>query len=132
MASEAASAEAQNAIRFLRTDIDAIDLQLVALLVQRARLAVRIGEVKEYAQLPVVEMGREQQVLERVEKLRSEPMDAEGLRQIFTAIMQTMRRLQTPAEPPAIKKPARPAAVPKREPSRAPKSQKKTQKKAKK
>ena len=35
MASEAASAEAQNAIRFLRTDIDAIDLQLVALLVQR-------------------------------------------------------------------------------------------------
>ncbi len=105
MASDAASNEAQNAIRFLRTDIDAIDLQLVALLVQRARLAVRIGEIKEYAQLPVVEMGREQQVLDRVEKLRSEPMDSDGLRQIFTAIMQTMRRLQTPAEPPPIKKP---------------------------
>lgn len=90
-----AAAEAKNAIRFLRDNIDAIDLQLVALLVQRARFAVRIGEIKEYSSLPVVEPSREQQVLERVEKLRSEPLDAAGLERIFTAIMVTMRDLQT-------------------------------------
>jgi chorismate mutase / prephenate dehydratase len=97
MSNDGARREAENAIRFLRGDIDAIDLQLVALLVQRARLAVRIGEIKEYAELPVVELGREQQVLDRVEKLRTPPLDAHGLREIFTAIMLTMRRLQTPA-----------------------------------
>jgi chorismate mutase/prephenate dehydratase len=90
-----AQREATNAIRFLREQIDAIDLQVVALLVQRARLAVRIGEVKEYAELPVVELNREQQVLQRVEKLRSEPLDAESAHQIFTSIMLSMRRLQS-------------------------------------
>jgi chorismate mutase/prephenate dehydratase len=92
--SSSGTREAENAIRFLRDQIDAIDLQLVALLVQRARLAVRIGEVKEYAELPVVEMNRESQVLNRVEKLRSEPLDALGAKEIFTAIMLAMRRLQ--------------------------------------
>ena len=90
-----AQREAGNAIRFLREQIDAIDLQLVALLVQRARLAVRIGEVKEYAELPVVELGREQQVLQRVEKLRSEPLDGQSVHEIFQAIMLSMRRLQS-------------------------------------
>ena len=114
MSNEGASREAQNAIRFLRTDIDAIDLQLVALLVQRARLAVRIGEIKEYAELPVVEPNREQAVLERVEKLRSAPLDAKGLREIFSAIMLTMRRLQTPAVVEAVVKPSAQKKAPKK------------------
>ena len=72
-------------------------------------LAVRIGEVKEYAELPVVELGREQQVLQRVEKLRSEPLDSESAHQIFTSIMLAMRRLQSrhrgdEAPPPVQKK----------------------------
>lgn len=120
MSNEAAAREAQNAIRFLRSDIDAIDLQVVALLVQRARLAVRIGEIKEYAELPVVEMSREQQVLDRVEKLRSEPLDAQGLKDIFTAIMLTMRRLQTPT--PAA--PAAPAKKTKKQGNRSASSRK--------
>ncbi len=94
MMHSAAQREAENAIRFLREQIDAIDLQLVALLVQRARLAVRIGEVKEYADLPVVELTREKQVLGRVDRLRSEPLDAESLQEIFSAIMLSMRRIQ--------------------------------------
>jgi chorismate mutase / prephenate dehydratase len=93
-ATSAGQREAENAIRFLREQVDAIDLQLIALLVQRARLAVRIGEVKEYANLPVVEMGREQKVLDRIERLRSEPLDEQGAKEIFTSIMLAMRRLQ--------------------------------------
>jgi chorismate mutase-like protein len=77
-----------------RKRIDAIDRKIIALLVERAKLARKIGAVKKQHGLPIYEPAREVSVLERVEGYRKEPLPAAGLARIYRAIMLTMRGIQ--------------------------------------
>lgn len=56
----------------LRTDIDAIDAQLVALLAQRFELTGEVGQLKKLHQLPATDAAREAAQMARIECLAAQ------------------------------------------------------------
>jgi chorismate mutase/prephenate dehydratase len=81
-------------LKAVRDQIDALDERLVALLNERARLAQRIGDMKNGA--PAYRPERETQVLNRVRELGAGPLPAEALARIYTEIMSACRALEAP------------------------------------
>jgi chorismate mutase/prephenate dehydratase len=79
-------------LKNLRSRIDALDERLVKLLSARARLAQRVGQVKEGK--AVYRPGREAQILRRVADLNSGPLADEALQRIYTEIMSACRSLE--------------------------------------
>ena len=80
----------------LRREIDAIDLQLLELLNQRAQRALAIARCKEELDLPVFVPQREAQVLQGLERTNRGPLSPESLEGIFRSIMAACRSLQAP------------------------------------
>jgi len=80
----------------LRSEIDAIDEQLVQLLNRRARCAQEIGRVKQQNHQAVYEPHREEAVMANVRRSNHGPLPSEELVAIYTAILAAMRRLQSP------------------------------------
>lgn len=70
-----------------RQRIDALDAALVALLNQRARIALQIGKMKRELDWPVRAPDRESFVLDRVSQLAEGPLDASSVVRIFSAII---------------------------------------------
>ncbi len=86
--------EAAALLSELRTQIDALDTQILAMLNQRAAIAQRIGDAKHSAGLPVVELTRERAVIERMVERNAGPLEGEAVGRIYQAIMLEMRRIQ--------------------------------------
>jgi chorismate mutase / prephenate dehydratase len=78
----------------LRIKIDAIDLQLLDLLSQRAQLAMEVGHVKQEFGSVVYRPEREQQVLEKVAKNNPGPIANEGVQHIWREIMSACRAIE--------------------------------------
>lgn len=87
----AESASTVDALVQCRDDIDRVDRVLVALLRERARLAVSAGRIKVAAGQPVTAPAREAAILERVRHLAGEPLDAEAVARIFQRIIDETR-----------------------------------------
>ncbi|MFN2445472.1 MAG: chorismate mutase [Vicinamibacterales bacterium] len=85
------SADSVEALVQCRADIDRVDAVLVALLRERARLAVRAGCIKVASGEPVVAPVREAAILERVRRLAGEPLDGEAMARIFRHIIDETR-----------------------------------------
>ncbi len=81
----------------LRRRIDEVDARLVELLNERARWALRIGQVKGEAGLPVYEPAREAEILERVGRLGRGPLSGAALRRLFERIIDESRSLERSA-----------------------------------
>jgi chorismate mutase/prephenate dehydratase len=79
-----------------RERIDTIDRQLVALLNRRAAVVHRIGEIKKRQGIEVVDAGREQQVIARVEKANTGPFPNESLRSIYREIFAASHQIEEP------------------------------------
>jgi chorismate mutase/prephenate dehydratase len=77
-----------------RRNIDRIDLQLLALLSERARVAEIIGEVKRGQSMPVYEPKREEQVYKNILENNHGPLPADAVRRIFERVIDEMRNLQ--------------------------------------
>jgi chorismate mutase/prephenate dehydratase len=75
----------------MRERIDALDGRLVKLLSERARLAQRIGRLKQGG---VYRPEREAQVLRRVKDLNRGPLSAAALTRLFAEIMSACRALE--------------------------------------
>ena len=86
--------EAMAALEKFRQEIDAIDLELLALLTRRTRVVERIGQVKESVDLPVYEPKRENAVFRNVTENNTGPLDGDALQRIFERIIDEMRSLQ--------------------------------------
>jgi chorismate mutase/prephenate dehydratase len=71
----------------LRTKIDAIDVDLLRLLNERARVAREIGAVKSREGLPVYSPEREEQVIRSLIERSAGPLKAEAIRAIYCEIM---------------------------------------------
>ena len=87
----------QEAIRALaesRKAIDAIDVQLLALLNQRTSVVEQIGRAKEAAGLPIYEPKREEDVFRNVTEHNQGPLTADAVKGIFERIIDEMRTLQ--------------------------------------
>ena len=77
-----------------RKRIDGIDEKLVGLLNQRLRCAAEIGKLKRAASEPVYQPQRENEVLERVQKLNAGPLSNQQLRRLFECIVDEARRIE--------------------------------------
>jgi chorismate mutase/prephenate dehydratase len=81
-------------LKALRDEIDALDERLVGLMNERARLAQRIGQLKDDG--PAYRPEREVQVLNRVHALGAGPLPPEALTRIYIELMSACRALEAP------------------------------------
>lgn len=81
-------------LRQLRDAIDAIDVRLLDLLNERARLAQEIGRVKELNGRPVYAPGRAEQLMRRLEERSSGPLGGKAIRAIYREIMSASLALE--------------------------------------
>jgi chorismate mutase/prephenate dehydratase len=80
----------------LRKKIDQIDEKVVALLNDRASLALRIGHSKRLNQEGVYAPSREQEVLHRVGQLSRGPLSQQAIRSVFREVIGICRSLESP------------------------------------
>jgi chorismate mutase/prephenate dehydratase len=86
--------ELNNRLKPLRERIDALDAQLIALLNQRAAVALEVGEVKKHFNAPVFRPEREQQVIARLQDMSEGPLASEHISAIWREIMAASRALE--------------------------------------
>jgi len=75
-----------------RDEIDAIDGALLDLLNQRARLALEVGRRKKDAGLPLRDLRRERQILQRAMRASAGPLGPAAVERLFRAILAESRR----------------------------------------
>ncbi|MDH7599080.1 MAG: prephenate dehydratase [Sedimentisphaerales bacterium] len=80
----------------LRQKIDQIDLQLVDLLNERAKVVVEIGKLKSQTERPVYAPDREKQVLEKVVKANKGPLPDRTIKAIWRELMSGSFLLEKP------------------------------------
>jgi len=78
----------------LRERIDVLDAQLIALLNQRASVALEVGEVKKHFNAPVFRPEREMQVIARLQEMSDGPLADEHIASIWREIMAASRALE--------------------------------------
>ncbi len=91
-----AANEPNDALQPLREQIDAFDDQILALLNQRAALAVRIGKIKANDHSPTYAPDREQRVLQRLCQANPGPLHNAAVEAIYREIMSGTFALQRP------------------------------------
>ena len=78
----------------LRREIDGLDQQLVRLFEARMDVTRRVGEYKLEHDLPVLDAGREREVLEKKRALLADPALSADVTTLFETIMAISRRQQ--------------------------------------
>ena len=78
-----------------RSDIDEIDMELLRLLNQRARIAIKVGTLKLVSGLPLCDPCREQEILARVRDANRGPLDNEVVVHLFRQIITASRQAET-------------------------------------
>ena len=81
----------EDEIRRLRESIDAVDQQILALLAERLRLVLEVGEVKRQSNLDVYDPERERTMLDRIAKSAPAPLDPSTARRIFEFMIREYR-----------------------------------------
>lgn len=83
-----------DALAGVRQAIDTLDRQLLSLLNDRARLALKVGEIKAVDQAPVYRPEREAQVIGRLTELNEGPLGADAVAVIWREVMSACRALE--------------------------------------
>ena len=78
----------------LRGRIDELDVQLLALLNERAKCVIKIGVIKKKENAEVRVTQREIELLDRLSLLNQGPMTTEMVLHIFQQIIDTLKELQ--------------------------------------
>jgi len=78
-----------------RKEIDDIDSELLRLLNMRARLAMKVGALKQAAHLPFCDPDRERSVLQRLQELNDGPLDERAVGKLFRRIICESRRIES-------------------------------------
>ena len=81
-------------IEHWRTEIDEVDRELLRLLNRRARLAIKVGALKQNAGLPCCDNERERDVLTALQQANSGPLDSRAVAKLFRRIIRESRNLQ--------------------------------------
>jgi chorismate mutase/prephenate dehydratase len=80
----------------LRSQIDALDRELLTLLNRRASLALKVGEIKKREGSTVFRPEREAQVIDNLKALNGGPLAVESVAPIWREIMSACRSLESP------------------------------------
>lgn len=83
-------------LKSLRDQIDALDERLVALLNERARLAIEVGHIKHETGAPVFRPEREAEVLQRAAALNAGPLAPAHVGHILREVISACRALERP------------------------------------
>jgi len=86
--------EAQNSIEDLRTQIDAIDEELVYLLNRRAEKSLGIRALKPKAKMGLYDPKREEEIFDRVSELNPGPLYSDDIRAIFATILKVSKEMR--------------------------------------
>ena len=78
----------------LRSEIDALDREIVGLLNRRARLALEVARTKKRSGRPIVDLGREREVLVRVAMANDGPFPQDALLALYRQLMEAITRLE--------------------------------------
>jgi chorismate mutase len=76
-----------------RDKIDGIDAEIVALLNERARLALEIRDLKPKVQWSLYDPKREEEIFANLAAHNEGPLYADNLREVFEAILHVMKEL---------------------------------------
>lgn len=80
-------------IEDLRSEIDVIDRELVEKMNKRAEIALKIRALKAQVDMPLYDPGREEDIFKKVTSVNNGPLYDDDLRQIYEAILHTMKSL---------------------------------------
>jgi len=81
-------------IQKCRDQIDKIDLRLLQLINERAKLALSIVKLKKQQLLPIFDPNREKKILYSVQKENPGPLRKEAVKQIFSTIIREHRQFE--------------------------------------
>lgn len=81
-------------LKELRLEIYRLDVQLIELLNQRARLSIQVGMEKQQLKLPIYNQQREIEVIENVVKQNKGPLTMKQAKSIFQVIIDSCRTIQ--------------------------------------
>jgi monofunctional chorismate mutase len=81
-------------IGVLRKSIDLIDKKILDLINERLSLVKQIGDLKKQGGIQILDSGREKEILNCLLEKNNGPLSAEGLENIFKAIMTEGRNVQ--------------------------------------
>ena len=85
-----------------RSRIDELDGELLRLLNERARIALKVGESKKEAGASLCNHTREREVIERMCEANEGPLDDRAIVELYRAIIHESRRIQTLATQPSL------------------------------
>ena len=77
-----------------RRRIDAVDLEILALLNDRTKIVEEIGQIKQRLGMPIYEPKREDDVFRNVLENNAGPLPPEAVKRLFERIIDEMRTLQ--------------------------------------
>jgi chorismate mutase len=89
-----ANIDAQAKIAEIRTRIDAIDCELVALLNERAQCSLDIRALKPQAKWGLYDPKREEEIFTNVARCNKGPLYADDLREIYEAILHVAKEMR--------------------------------------
>jgi chorismate mutase/prephenate dehydratase len=78
----------------LRSEIDALDRQIVSLLNRRARLGLEAGKAKARDGRPIADAEREREVMVRVAMANDGPLPQDALLAFYRQLIETIKRLE--------------------------------------
>jgi chorismate mutase len=78
----------------LRAQVDEVDLRLLELFNQRAKIVEGIGAIKKEMAMPIYEPKREELVFQNVLGHNGGPLSEGAIRRLFERIIDEMRTLQ--------------------------------------
>jgi chorismate mutase/prephenate dehydratase len=78
----------------LRSEIDALDREIVGLLNRRARLGLQAGKAKVMSGRPITDKEREREVMVRVAMANDGPLPQDALLALYRQLIETIRRLE--------------------------------------
>ena len=78
----------------LREAIDAIDTEILALVEQRAKVVLQVGELKRAHGIPVYDAAREREIVGRLSARAKPPLAAESVRRIFERLIDECRGME--------------------------------------
>jgi chorismate mutase len=90
----------QKSLEACRQQIDALDQRMVQIMQERARVVEEVGVIKRRANLPIMDAGREERVIQKAKELAKEgPLPSEIVGRIYQKLVEEMRNWEANLEP---------------------------------
>src|SRR5437660_5265341 len=83
-----------------RSRINELDRELLRLLNERARIALKVGDSKKEAGVSLCDHSREREVIERMCAANEGPLDDRAIIELYRAIIHESRRIQSRSNQP--------------------------------